>query len=123
MKTILIAEDDPFIGRMYETKLTDAGYQVILVPDGREAFELIQSQNPDMLILDINLPELTGLEILKSLQAINYDFTAHPILVLTNSVEGKIRDVVQSYGAEFLVKADLAPHDVLAKIQQKLEAS
>ena len=119
-KTILIAEDDPFISRMYEIKLAGAGFKVILKTNGRDAFEAIKSEHPNLAVLDINMPELTGLEVLSALQNDNFDFSSMPVIVLTNSSELSDRNVAHSYGAEYLVKAELTPREVLNMISQKL---
>ena len=63
-KTVLIAEDDPFIARMYDVKLRSEGYAVVLRNNGREAYEAIKLQRPDLIMLDLNMPELTGQELL-----------------------------------------------------------
>ncbi len=119
-KTILIAEDDPFISRMYEIKLEGAGFQVILKNNGRDAFEAIKAEHPNLAVLDINMPELSGLEVLGALQNDGFDFSTMPVIVLTNSSELADRQKAQSFGAEYLVKAELTPREVLNMINTKL---
>ena len=119
-KIILIAEDDPFISRMYQIKLEGAGFNVILKTNGRDAYEAIKSDHPNLAVLDINMPELTGLEVLSALQNDNFDFSAMPVIVLTNSSELSDRNTAHSYGAEYLVKAELTPREVLNMISEKL---
>lgn len=119
-KRILIAEDDPFISRMYETKLSAAGYEVIVKNTGREAYEDMKRSLPDLVMLDLNMPELSGLELLAALAADDVDMSHTPVMVLTNSSNPKDRDMAQRYGAEYLIKAELTPRDVLDRINQKL---
>lgn len=119
-KTILIAEDDPFISRMYETKLKTAGYTVVVKNNGRDAYEEIKNTHPDLLILDINMPELSGLEVLAALKNDSYDFATSPAIVLTNSAEPQDRATAEKLGAEFFVKAELTPRDVVDRINNKL---
>lgn len=119
-KLILIAEDDPFISRMYQIKLESAGFAVIVKNNGRDAFETIKADHPDLAVLDINMPELSGLEVLSALQNDNFDFGTMPIIVLTNSSELSDRNAAHSYGAEYLVKAELTPREVLDMISEKL---
>lgn len=119
-KTILIAEDDPFISRMYETKLRNAGYVVTLKNNGRDAYEAIKASRPDLMILDITMPELSGLELLAALHNDGYDFTTSPAIILTNSAETSDRHTAQNLGADYLVKADMTPSDVLDRINTKL---
>ncbi len=120
-KTILIAEDDPFISRMYQTKLTNAGYGVIVKNNGRDAYNAIKEQKPDLLMLDINMPELSGFEVLSALAADGYDFTANPALILTNSSNSEHRQLAKSYGVDYLIKAEMTPREVLNTIDWKLK--
>ena len=119
-KLILIAEDDPFISRMYQVKLEAAGLRVIVKANGRDAFEAIKSDHPNLAILDINMPELSGLEVLDALKSDGFEFGSMPILVLTNSSAIEDRKKAHSYGAEYLVKAELTPRQVLDMIAEKL---
>lgn len=119
-KVVLVAEDDPFISRMYQIKLESAGLRVIVKANGRDAYEAIKAAAPSLLLLDINMPELTGLELLSALASDNFDFSTMPIMVLTNSSNPEDKKTAQSYGADYLVKADYTPREVLDMIQQKL---
>jgi two-component system KDP operon response regulator KdpE len=119
-RTILIAEDDPFISRMYEIKLQAVGFKVIIKNNGRDAYETIKSEHPSLAVLDINMPELSGLDVLAALQGDGFDFSAMPVIVLTNSNELPDRQRARSFGAEYLVKAELTPRQVLDMINKKL---
>lgn len=122
-KLILIAEDDPFISRMYQIKLESAGFRVMVKNNGRDAFESIKSEHPSLAILDINMPELSGLEVLAALQNDSFDFDSMPIIVLTNSSELADRNTAHSFGADYLVKAELTPREVLDLINQKINGT
>ena len=119
-KTILLAEDDPFISRMYQVKLSGAGFAVILKTNGREAYEAIKAEKPSLIMLDINMPELSGLEVLGALAADGFDFGNTPAIVLTNSSSMDDRKKAEQYGAQYLVKAELTPRQVLDLIDTKL---
>ena len=119
-KLILIAEDDPFISRMYQIKLESAGLKVIVKNNGRDAYEAAKAEHPNMAILDINMPELSGLEVLQTLANDGFDFSEMPVIVLTNSSDLTDRKTAQSFGAEYLVKAELTPRQVLNIIDEKL---
>jgi two-component system KDP operon response regulator KdpE len=119
-KVVLVAEDDPFISRMYQIKLESAGLRVVVKANGRDAYEAIKTSAPNLLLLDINMPELTGLELLGALAGDNFDFSTMPVMVLTNSSNPDDKKTAQSYGADYLVKADYTPREVLDMIQQKL---
>ena len=119
-KSILIAEDDPFISRMYEIKLSGAGFKVTIKNNGRDAFEAIKAEHPNLAILDINMPELSGLEVLGALQSDNFDLSTMPIIVLTNSSNINDRNRATGFGATYLVKAEMTPRQVLDLIDEKL---
>jgi DNA-binding response OmpR family regulator len=119
-KTILIAEDDPFISRMYQIKLESAGFRVLVKNNGRDAFEAVKTEHPNLAVLDINMPELSGLEVLAALAGDGFDFSTMPVIVLTNSSELSDRNKARSFGAEYLVKAELTPRQVLDMIDDKL---
>jgi CheY-like chemotaxis protein len=122
-KRILLAEDDPFISRMYMTKLQRAGYQMELVNNGRDAYDKIKNGNPDLVMLDINMPELTGFEVIKALQADGATEVFKKVIILTNSANPADRKLAMDFGIDYVVKAELTPHDVLDKINAKFVGS
>lgn len=118
--TILLAEDDPFISRMYETKLTNAGYKVDKANNGRDAYDFIKNNSPDLIMLDINMPELTGFDVVKALISDGVPDLAKKIIILTNSANPVDRKTANDMGLEYVVKADLTPRDVVEKINTRL---
>lgn len=64
MKTILVVDDDKNLRRLYKAELEAEGYRVLLAENGRRGFELVQSEHPDMVVMDIRMPEMDGLEAL-----------------------------------------------------------
>src|SRR4030042_3913512 len=80
MPTILAIDDDPHIREILEFTLTKAGFKVILARDGKEGIQAFQAHRPDLVILDILMPELDGAEVCKQLRA----RSQVPILFLTS---------------------------------------
>jgi len=80
MKTILVADDDENIRLLLETELTAEGYQVILANNGVEALEKIKEETPDLVILDIKMPDMHGLEVLEAIRKENKKL---PIIICT----------------------------------------
>lgn len=119
-RTIVLAEDDPFISRMYQTKLSGAGFKVVLSNNGRDAFEQIKAANPDLAMLDINMPELSGFEVIRALLAENSSLRPDKMMVLTNSANPADRATASELGVDYFVKAEMTPRDVLNHINQKL---
>jgi DNA-binding response OmpR family regulator len=80
MKKILIIEDDQIIANIYRNKLTVEGYQVETALDGKSGLAMIMSFQPDALLLDLMLPELSGVEVIKHVRA-DSTFAKLPIIV------------------------------------------
>ncbi len=87
MKSILVADDDKRIRLFLERELTAEGYQVILANNGLEALKKVEEELPNLVILDIKMPHMHGLEVLK---AIRKDDKELPVIICT--AYGKMRD-------------------------------
>ena len=102
MYRILIVADDPMMQKLLQTILVSAGYEFRLSPDGRGAIPMAIADKPDLILLDVNLPDRTGIEICRALKA--EPKTRHiPVLMLT----GEAREVISrveglDVGAEVL---------------------
>ncbi|XLQ20406.1 MAG: PleD family two-component system response regulator [Candidatus Moraniibacteriota bacterium] len=118
-KTIMIAEDDAFIGDIYEVKLKDAGYNVILANNGREAIEkLEEGVRPNILLLDIVMPYMDGFDVLEAINN-NEEWKKIPVVLLTNLSQKEDVDKGINLGAkDFLIKSHFTPTEVLAKVEK-----
>jgi two-component system phosphate regulon response regulator PhoB len=104
MAKILLAEDEQHIAEMIVFKLTNGGHQVIRARDGEEAMLLAGSETPDLILLDVMMPVLTGFEVLRQLKA-DPAHRAVPVIMLT--AKGQERDVVrglQDGATDYIVK-------------------
>lgn len=111
-KKILVVEDDSMISTMYKTKLEQSGYEVIVAADGAAAIEAAVTQNPDLIFLDIILPQLDGFSVLQELR-LNPKFKKLPIIMLTNLGTSEDKEKGDKYGAtDYMVKANLTPREV-----------
>jgi DNA-binding response OmpR family regulator len=119
-KTIILAEDDPFIARMYQIKLTSGGFRVIMANNGRDAYTQIMATKPDLAMFDINMPELSGFEVVKALRADKASLPASHIIMLTNSANPTDRKQATDLGIDYLIKAEMTPREVLNHINSKL---
>lgn len=117
---VVIVEDDPFISRMYQIKLVKAGYHILMGSNGREGVKLISTHHPKLVLMDINMPEMSGLEAIAELKLQKYDFSKTAIVFLTNSNALEDIERVAGHGGEYLVKADQTPRGVLELIKKKL---
>lgn len=106
MSTVLVVEDDALQRTLYQEELQDEGYEVWAVEDGRKAINLVRQQRPDVVVLDLHMPEMDGLDVLWRLVGVD-----HPLPVILYSGYSSYRDNFLSWLAEdYLVKsADLTP--------------
>jgi CheY-like chemotaxis protein len=107
-KQILLAEDDRFLRRACEMSLRQLGYTVLLAKDGEEALAIIQTQRPHLVLLDLLMPKLTGLEVLRTLKS-SEATRSIPVLVLTNSSRSLDLEEIRALGADgYQIKANLS---------------
>ena len=121
MYRILSVEDDPMMQKLLQTALVAAGFECRLSTDGRGALAAALSEKPDLILLDVNLPDMTGIEICRALKA--EPKTRHiPVLMLT----GEAREVVTrveglDVGAEDYMFKPISPRVLIARISSILK--
>lgn len=119
-KVLLLVEDDPLLINMYQTKFSSEGFEVFTATDGRTGLALAKSENPDIIILDIMMPKMDGIEVLRNIRQ-DPKLSSIPVLILSNLSEVNKQKEAKELGAkEFLVKANLTPTQVVEKIKQHL---
>ncbi|MCD4704698.1 response regulator [bacterium] len=117
---VLIAEDDPFLSRMYSEKLELENFDVILAVDGQEAIDKIKINKPDVVILDLLMPKKTGFEVLSEKES-DKGIKDIPVIVLTNlSQKEDIKKCYDLGAKDFLIKAYFVPSEVIKKIETVL---
>lgn len=120
-KTILLVDDDPLIIRMYQNKFAKEGYKIVLAFNGEEALLRARQDKPDLILLDLMMPKMNGVETLRRLKK-DSETKAIPVIVLTN-LEDKKDDVeaAKKIGAlDFLVKAKIDLKTLSAKAKEIL---
>ena len=119
-KKILLVEDDKMISSMYQTKLEQEGYLVLLAENGAAAIDLALAEKPDLILLDIILPQVDGFSVLQQLRAAE-SMKSTPIIMLTNLGTDEDKNKGRKYGAtDYLVKASLTPSQISEKIKEYL---
>ncbi|HLN18966.1 MAG TPA: response regulator [Patescibacteria group bacterium] len=117
-KKILIVEDDSFVMDIYRTKLIQEGMEVETADNGMEALKKIEKLQPDLILLDIVMPYVDGLEVLKKVRAME-DKKNIPIVLLTNLSQKEEVDQGLALGAnDYLIKSHFTPSEVLEKINK-----
>ena len=113
MKKVLIIEDDPIVAHIYRTRLEKEGYSVETCADGQAGFYRIHEFRPDAALLDLMLPKMNGIEILKKIRA-QEQFGRLPIVVFTNAyVPNMIQEALSAGASQVFNKATLTPRQIL----------
>lgn len=117
-KKILIIEDETFVRELYEREFGRAGYEISSATDGQEALAKVVEENWDLILLDIMLPKISGLDVLKEIK--KKDSTKKiPVLLLTNLANEAVIKEGFSLGANgYLIKADYTPQQIIEEIKK-----
>jgi len=113
-KTILIAEDEEFIANLYKVNLEQHGVEVNVAVDGNVAIEKMDQSQPDLLLLDLLMPEVDGFQVLAHIKEKGYTF---PVVILTNLSQEIDKQKCEELGAEdYFVKSDLSVEELWDRI-------
>lgn len=120
MAKILFVEDDPLIVKIYTTRLIADGYHVLTADNGETGLHIAETENPDLVVLDVMMPKMDGFAVLTRLRE-NEKMKSIPILVYSNLAQEEEMQRAKSLGAtEFIVKANLSPTEMVEKIKKYL---
>ena len=120
MTRIAIIEDDSTISQMYRMKFEADGFEVQLANNGKRGVALIQAFSPDLILLDLQMPEMGGAEALQIIRSHDWGKTI-PVIILTNLGEEEAPKEIRSLGIEsYIVKADLTPRQVVGRVREAL---
>ena|SRR5688500_5709128 len=115
--TVLIVDDDATLREMYEAYLKAAGLTVATAADGKEGLEKAKEHNPDIILLDLMMPEMNGIEVLKHLKA-DANLKEIPVIVFTALIQDLEKQQSFDAGAaDYVVKTELVPSGMLDKIK------
>ena len=121
MTKIAIIEDDPVINQMYRMKFEAEGFIVQLANNGSRGVSLVKDFKPDMILLDLEMPEMNGEAALKQIRS--QDWGQHiPVMILTNLGAEEAPKSLKALGIiDYIVKANLTPSEVVAKVKDELK--
>lgn len=123
MARVLVVDDDPDIRDIYKEALLEAGYQVDLALDGEEGLGKILQGGYDLILLDIMMPKIDGLTILKKLHDNPPTVYNGPIIVVSQLNEERIKSSALELGARgYLIKSDLTPDQIVDQVSRVLSA-
>lgn len=118
---VLIAEDEETLSQMYKLKFEKEGFVVEAALDGKEAIDKSKKFKPDIILLDIIMPQLDGFSVLEQLKA-DKSFTKTPVIMLTNLGQSEDIKKGEKMGAiDYLVKANCTPMDVVNKVKEHIK--
>lgn len=119
---IAIIEDDDVIAQMYRMKFANEGFDVQVASNGKIGVALCEEMQPDMILLDIKMPVMSGEEALAKIRQASWGKNI-PVIVLTNLGEEEAPQRLKQLGIySYIVKADLTPSQVTQKVKEALAA-
>jgi CheY-like chemotaxis protein len=117
MRKLLIAEDDFFIRDIYSKVFSLSGYDVQVAVDGMDAFEKIKATQYDMILLDIMMPRMTGIDVLKNVRALSTPSKSTPIFIITNLGQQNVIEEAFKLGMDgYILKSQVSPQQIVDEI-------
>ena len=113
-RTVLCIEDEHFISELYARALTKAGYQVTVEGDGVKALAAAQTNQYDIILLDLMVPNMTGIEILRALRDPARVPPIHSKIIITTNLEQRedVRADIEKQADGYVVKAEMTPNEL-----------
>lgn len=119
-KKIMLVEDDLFISDIYQVKLQREGFEVLIAGNGLEALKVLEKTVPDLILLDIVMPYMDGIDVLKKIKS-EEKWKKIPVILLSNISEREKIDEAMGIGADdYLLKSHFTPAEVLEKVNSVL---
>ena len=116
-KKILIIEDDRFLRKVINKKLSKEKYQVIEAVDGEQGLRVIKEKKPDLVLLDLVLPEINGFEVLARMKK-DPTISNIPVIILSNLGErDEVKKGLESGADDYLIKAHFNPGEIVGRIE------
>lgn len=120
MSKVLLIEDDQVLQEMYRDKFTHEGFEIEIAENGKGGIDKMKTFHPDLVLLDLILPDITGFDILEAIKD-DSELNTIPILVLTN-IYADVEDLVKNRGVKaFALKANTTPDDIVRKVKNLLQ--
>ena len=117
-KKIVIAEDEPILLKALNLELLDAGYEVLSATTGQAALDIIVKEKPALALLDVLMPELTGFEVLKKMQA-NSKLKKIPVIILSNlGQDEEVKKGLALGAKDYYIKASTDLETITKKVKE-----
>ena len=118
VKKILLVEDDPLLVDVYTTKLKQVGFEVDVVEEGDRVMRAIREKNPDVVLLDIVLPQVDGWEILRSIKTDEATKNVNVIILSNLGQKEEVEKGMNLGAAKYLIKAHYTPSEIVEELQK-----
>ena len=123
MALLLVAEDDQFYANLYRTKLEKEGFGVVVASNGAETLELLKKNNPDLIILDLVMPEMDGFEVLRKLKE-EKDLKDVPVIILSNLGQEEDIERAKELGVfKYIIKSNVSIHQMVESVEEALRSA
>jgi DNA-binding response OmpR family regulator len=113
MKTILVVDDEPKIVKLVRDYLERAGFGIRIAADGKSALSLVRTEKPDMVILDLGLPQMDGLDVTRELRKVSNV----PVIMLTGRSEESDKLIGLELGADDYITKPFSPKELVARVR------
>jgi DNA-binding response OmpR family regulator len=114
-KKVLCIEDEHFISELYARALTKAGYEVDVQLDGQKGLAAAQTDRYDIILLDLMIPNITGIDVLRTLRDPKQTPRLHAKVIITTNLEQRddVKADIEKQADGYLVKAEITPHELV----------
>ena len=117
MKKILIAEDDFYIRDIYSKIFSVSGYEVSISVDGQDCLTKIRAQSYDMILLDIMMPKVSGIDVLRQAKSTENPNKNTPIFIITNLVQQSVIEEASKLGMDgYIIKTQVTPKQIVDEV-------
>ena len=122
MGHILVVDDDPDVCHLMVRLLTRLGHQASCVTSGRAALEQIESDQPNVVLLDVMMPEMSGIDVLRAMRCNDHQRRI-PVIMFSALSDASVRNQAMELGAnDYWVKASMDVHEIMGRLQKFLPA-
>jgi DNA-binding response OmpR family regulator len=122
VKKILLVEDEVPLLRVLRDKLTSEGFNVLVAENGKDGLKIALAEHPDLILLDILLPDMNGIDALNMIHADSWGKDAKVIMLTNLSDNQSVSDSLEQGSHDFIVKSDWKLEDVVKMIRDKLKS-
>ena len=123
MINIILVEDDPMISEIYKKKFSSSGINLTVAANGKSVLKELRAGKFDLILLDLVLPEMSGMDILKEIRGGEYDPDLKIYIFSNLNVKDNIDEAISIGANGFISKSDFSPSDLVGKVKDIIKES